>query len=249
MRPLVEAGRGVDGQGDRGDRLALRKAEQKGPARGRAGGGREGGRPDAPRQVRVEQGRAQPRAELVADHTGGQQACAGDARAVGQGQQRGPDHDAMVADRGGVHVLAQQGRRHRRHGEGRLGRRGGEVRRRDGDAVRRRMDQGERLAAGRQVARLEHAAQGVGQAQLRLGRHVRALGLGPGQGLIDAAPDQAHFRISTPAHSSSTRAMLVKSLSAPYLAVVIASIWRTAAPATIGTPRASASSTHMRTSL
>ena len=56
-------------------------------------------------------------------------------------------------------------------------------------------------------------------------------------------------RISTPDHSSSTFAMHVKSELAPYLACVTASIWRTAAPTTIGTPSASASSTHSRTSL
>src|ERR1700761_1302232 len=111
------------------------------------------------------------------------------------------------------------------------------------------MDQGPHLETGRKVARLEHAAERVGQAQLRLGRRLRRQAFRPGQGLADAAPDQAHLRISTPAHSSNTRAMLVKSLAAPYLAWVMASIWRTAAPATIGTPRASASSTHMRTSL
>src|SRR4051812_1690967 len=55
--------------------------------------------------------------------------------------------------------------------------------------------------------------------------------------------------ISTPAHSSTTRAMLVKSELAPNLAWVTASICRIAAPATIGTPSASASSTHSRTSL
>ena len=43
--------------------------------------------------------------------------------------------------------------------------------------------------------------------------------------------------------------MWVKSESAPNLAFVMASTWRTAAPTTIGTPFASASSTHRRTSL
>src|SRR6202012_6181563 len=56
-------------------------------------------------------------------------------------------------------------------------------------------------------------------------------------------------RISTPAHSSRTFAMKVKSESAPNLALVIASIWRTEAPQTIGTPIASASSMQRRTSL
>ena len=56
-------------------------------------------------------------------------------------------------------------------------------------------------------------------------------------------------RISTPAHSSSTFAIEVKSEDAPYLALVMASICRTAAPQTIGTPMASASSTQSRTSL
>lgn len=54
---------------------------------------------------------------------------------------------------------------------------------------------------------------------------------------------------STPAHSSTTRVMEVKSEVGPYLAWVTASIWRTAAPATMGTPMASASSMQRRTSL
>jgi hypothetical protein len=54
-------------------------------------------------------------------------------------------------------------------------------------------------------------------------------------------------RVSTPTHSSSTLAIDVKSDEAPYFASVISSICRTAAPHTIGTPIASASSTHRRT--
>src|SRR4029453_8577538 len=55
--------------------------------------------------------------------------------------------------------------------------------------------------------------------------------------------------ISTPAHSSTTLAMHVKSEAGPNLAFVTASIWRTAEPTTIGTPSASASSMHNLTSL
>src|SRR6185295_12173800 len=56
-------------------------------------------------------------------------------------------------------------------------------------------------------------------------------------------------RICTPAHSSITFAMQVKSDVAPNFAWVTASICRTADPTTIGTPIASASSTQRRTSL
>src|SRR5262245_10729881 len=55
--------------------------------------------------------------------------------------------------------------------------------------------------------------------------------------------------ISTPAHSSTTLAMHVKSEAGPNRAFVTASIWRTAEPTTIGTPSASASSMHNLTSL
>src|SRR5213076_2352970 len=57
-----------------------------------------------------------------------------------------------------------------------------------------------------------------------------------------ATAASAYPRISTPAHSSSTFAIEVKSEDAPYLALVMASICRTTAPQTIGTPMASASS-------
>jgi hypothetical protein len=63
-----------------------------------------------------------------------------------------------------VHVLAEQRGRHGRHGEGRLGRRGAQIGGRDQHTVRRRINDGKRLAAGRQAARLEHAAERVGQA-------------------------------------------------------------------------------------
>ena len=56
-------------------------------------------------------------------------------------------------------------------------------------------------------------------------------------------------RIFTPAHPSRTRATDVKSLSDPKVALVTAISCLTAAPTTMGTPMASASSTQRRTSL
>ena len=52
-----------------------------------------------------------------------------------------------------------------------------------------------------------------------------------------------------PDHSSNSLATKVKSEAAPKRALVMASISRTAPPTTMGTPSASASSTHRRTSL
>src|SRR5690606_37390905 len=56
-------------------------------------------------------------------------------------------------------------------------------------------------------------------------------------------------RMGTPPHVSSTLATCVKSASSPQSAVVSSSISRTADPTTMGTPMASDSSTHRRTSL
>ena len=79
---------------------------------------------------------------------------------------------------------------------------------------------------------------------------LRASG-GPLKGVLSLVMRRfpAQLLISTPAHSSTTLAIEVKSESGPNLALVTASIWRTTAPRTIGTPSASASSTHRRTSL
>ena len=78
---------------------------------------------------------------------------------------------------------------------------------------------------------------------------LRASG-GPLEGVLSLTMGiPAQLLISTPAHSSTTLAIEVKSESGPNLALVTASIWRTTAPRTIGTPSASASSTHRRTSL
>lgn len=183
-----------------------------------------------------------------------------DWRALRQCQQQWPDHDAVMAHGRSVHVFANQSVAHDSVDEGGVGRRHPTMAADDVAALGRQGDRGS-LPACRQIESLEGASEEIEQAELRLVHRSCAQppeidpddGIRKLLGTCDhaAAPFgfDAQARISTPAHSSTIFTIEVKSESGPKRAFVAASICLTSEPATIGTPRFSASSTHMRTSL
>jgi hypothetical protein len=122
-------------------------------------------------------------------------------------EQRRPDHHAVVADAGGVHVLAHQAVAQHAVDEGGIGRAGGEAGADDAGAVRRAAchavrhwpHRGKGLLAPRQVACLEGAGEEIDQAVPGLGDGLgRQLGRRDGERGPGQPPRQRHVAARGP---------------------------------------------------
>ena len=123
MRPLVQAGRCVGGNGNRTCRRIF--AETEGIASRQCGAERRDKACWAieARQIGGKKRAADLRTGLIADDRRRKQCRAGERRSFRQCEQGRPEHHAVVADAGGVHVFTHQAVAQRRVGEGRIARR------------------------------------------------------------------------------------------------------------------------------
>ena len=126
-----------------------------------------------PRQICGKKRGANLCAGLITDDRGGQKCCAGQFRSLRQCEQSGPDHNTMVADAGGVHILAYQAVAERRIGEGRIAWCRELAGPDDGCAAFDGARDPDRLTAPWVVLCLERTGEKIQQADFRLGDDIR----------------------------------------------------------------------------
>src|SRR5690606_8534178 len=108
VRPLVEPARGIGSKRKRRGDLPLIEREQICAARGRTDGSYEPCGAEKPGKLRIEKRPTDTAPHFVADDGGLNESRSSDALPFGQCKERRPDHDAVMRDRGCVHVLTHE---------------------------------------------------------------------------------------------------------------------------------------------